>query len=108
MKKLLFNLASKLEPSIIQNILLRLSSSTPKMFKLLQVYSVGLAAILGVIMEVLTNHEIPDFKYENLVIMALKGIALVIAGAGASMSLHTTDSAIHNQSNAPEFGPQPE
>jgi hypothetical protein len=108
MKKLLFALAQKMEPGIIQNIILRLSSKTPKMFVTLQLYSAGIASVIAAIIGALETHQIPDFKYEVLVITGLKFLAALTAGIAASMSLHTSDSAIHNQSNAPQFGPQPD
>lgn len=114
MKKLFANIASKMEPGIIQNIIARLASKTPKMFQLLQLYCGGIALMLGAIIEALTTHEIPDFNHEGVVIAVLQFLAALIAGIAASCSLHTEDSSLHQQSNNMDvvnskspIGPQP-
>lgn len=54
--------------------------------------------VLAAIIEALSNHQIPDFKYENIVITILQFAAVLIAGIGVSMSLHTDDKEVHNES----------
>lgn len=100
MKQLFASIASKMEPGIIQNIIARLASKTPKMFKMLQLYCGGIALVLATTIGVLTNHQIPDFNHEGLVITVLQFLAALIAGIAASCSLHTEDSSLHKQSNA--------
>lgn len=100
MKQIFCKIAAKMQPGIVQNIISRLASKTPKMFKILQLQAAGIAIVIAAVIEALETHQVPDFKYEAIVLVILKFLAAVIAGIAASCSLHTEDSSLHQQTNA--------
>lgn len=100
MKKIIGTIAAKMEPGIIQNLLARIASKTPKMFADMQLYGVAIAGILAIIIEAMQKHTVPDFSGEDMVILGLKFFSAMLIAAAGSLSLHTEDSSLHQQSNA--------
>ncbi len=91
MKKLFCIIATKMQPSLVQNIIGRLGSKTPKLFRLIQLYSAIIIAVLVAAYEALSTHQVPDFPHEQLACNVLQFAIALFTGIGGAAALPTTD-----------------
>ncbi len=91
MKKILVSIAGKMEDSFIKQIILRLSSNSPAFFKKMRNWSAAIGAVLGSAVAALQTHSVPDFKYENIILIVLQFMTAFFAGVAVTASTPSTD-----------------
>jgi hypothetical protein len=90
MKQLLTLIAHKLPPSMVQNIIGRLGSKTPDLFKRVQRYSATGIAVCTTVLGILSMEGI-DLPHEHVISTALTYVLAIFVGIGGAAALPTTD-----------------
>ena len=90
MKQLLTLIAAKLPPSMVQNIIGRLGSKTPELFKRVQRYSATVIAFCTTMLGILSMEGV-DLPHEAQISTVLTYVLAIFVGIGGAAALPTTD-----------------
>jgi hypothetical protein len=90
MKKILLVLAKKMQPSIVQNIIGRLGSDTPKLFKAIQNYCAIIIVVLTAALGAIQGGEI-TVPHSIGISFALTFLIALFGGIGGASALPTSD-----------------